>query len=224
MLGAVDPVGAADRRGSVRLSVTVHTFVLALEGPSDSGKSALASELGRALGPDTSVLPCYVDLVDEIELPPSRGRDVDEQLDSLRFFMELDRRRGLGPRGARESLVVADRCWLSLLAHVYAVERTGGPVAYARAQAEVAAASGLLQPDLVLFLSVSDVGRQSRVEEGEERRWFTDRAFNREIATFFAEEAPRLVPERVEVLDAEADLSTVASAAAVAIARRRRDS
>jgi len=104
-------------------------FIVALDGPSDIGKSTLAQGLHESLGAEALVLPCYADLAGR-EQPPARGGDAEEQLRGLEFYLTLDRRRRATAADAPSgTIVIADRSLLGLLAHPYAVERTGGPAA-----------------------------------------------------------------------------------------------
>src|ERR1700686_896998 len=151
-------------------------FIVALEGPSDSGKSTLAIGLRDVLEAPVLLLPCYADLVTDREvLPPPRASDIDAQIQGLDFFLDLDHdRRDEASQAGSGAVVVADRCWLGLLAHAYAVERTGGPAAYDAARRRVQErANKLLQPQLVLFLAVGSDRRHPRVEHRDKDQWFT---------------------------------------------------
>lgn len=197
------------------------TFTVALEGPSDTGKSALAAGLNLAWthGPRI-VLPCYAELLPAGQVPPERARDDAGQLDALGTFLALDRcRRGQVARAPRGTLVIADRCWLSLLAHTFAIEQTGGPAAYSAARKLVLSATDLLQPDLVLLLEASDERRRARTAAGDEGRWFTDPAFNAHFAEFFARELPARLRSLVEQLDADGKPRDVRDAALVSVTR-----
>lgn len=193
--------------------------VFAVEGPSDSGKSTLARHLAAV--PDwqpSMMLPCYVDIVDPSALPPSVASTPAEQLESLAFFVELDRRRH---READDSdpppkLVVADRSWLSLLAHTYAVEQSGGPSAYSAARQQLIDDASLLHPDLVVVLRASDAAREARMALADSGAWFTSPAFNVHFDAFFDHEAQELVP-RLVMIDANRSAAEVASATVAAI-------
>jgi thymidylate kinase len=196
-------------------------LIVALEGPSDSGKSTLATGLRDACETPIVLLPCYSDLVtDDAALPPDRASNIDAQLRDLEFFLDLDRRRrSETSRIAPGTLVIADRCWLSLLAHVYAVEHTGGPAAYGAARRRAQELAGeLLQPHLVLILAVEPGQRRSRVDRRDKHRWFTCDGFNEQLDTFLANEAPGLAPCVVRTLDASPEAPVVRRAAVRAIA------
>jgi thymidylate kinase len=178
-------------------------FIIALDGPSDTGKSTLAQGLRESFGAEVLVLPCYADLAGP-EQPSARGDDDEEQLRGLEFYLTLDRRRrGMAAGAGQEAIVIADRSELGLLAHAYAIERTGGPAAYEQARARVIEhADGLLVPDLVLYLALDSDSRRARRETADKDAWFTEEALNEQINRFFTSEAPRLFPGVVEQLDA----------------------
>ncbi len=130
-----------------------------------------------------------------------------------------ERRAAAEPQGA---IVIADRSWLGLLGHLYAVERTGGPAAYEAAHQLVEASAGaLLQPDLVLQLVVDPGERRNCADETEENEWFTSEPFNRELELFWSHAAPGLVRAgSIRRLDANESAATVlASSAARRTAR-----
>lgn len=193
--------------------------VIALEGPSDSGKSTLARHLSNV--PDwqpTIVLPCYSDIADADLLPPDVASDPARQLEGLAFFVELDRRRRESASHSKPQprLVVADRSWLSLLAHTYAVEQSGGPAAYHDARAWLSQHDSLLRPDLVIVLCADEASREARMLSADQGAWFTSAAFNSHFRRFFDLEAPELVP-RLVAIDATRSEGEVLSAAVKAV-------
>lgn len=199
------------------------SLIVALDGPSDTGKSTLAEGLRGSLGVGVLVIPCYADLA-EGELPPARGEDAAEQLEGLEFYLELDRlRREMAVVAAPGSVVIADRSRIGLLAHVYAVEHTGGPAAYVAARELIdGRAEQLLTPDLVLHLALDAAGRSSRRESADRDAWFASEGLNERIDGFFREEAPALLPGRVAHLDAAPAPQMVCRAAQHAIEARLR--
>jgi thymidylate kinase len=220
-----DPPGRGVRRrgrGVSYLQVVRGRMILALEGPSNCGKSTLAEGLRAQLGEPVLILPCYADaLPDGQSMPGPRARDATEQLERLEFFLEMDRHRREQATAAPEArVVIADRSWIGLLGHVYAVERTGGPAAFQAARGHLEASVGsLLQPDLVLRLVVDPGERRSRAEEAEENEWFTSDSFNDELEGFWSEIAPSLVNAGpVQPLDANQSASVVLACALEQIA------
>lgn len=193
-------------------------FVVAVEGPSDSGKSTLAQALAAGHGGSIVILPCYVEVADERDLPPDWATTIEDQVDAVGVFLDLDRERA-GSLLAVAGLVIADRCWLSLLAHVWAVEREGGPAAYRAACALVTAAPDIVRPDLILYLDVREENRRQRLDLADEGKWFTRPAFNRQLDAFFAREAPVLAPNVVRV-DANGDGEAVLDRASTALRQR----
>ncbi|HEV3320304.1 MAG TPA: hypothetical protein VG053_11365 [Solirubrobacteraceae bacterium] len=181
-------------------------FIVALDGPSDTGKSTLARGLRESLKADVLVLPCYADFAKErgLCLPPARAADVEQQLAALAGYFDLDLARQALLRSAPpETIVIADRSWLGLVGHTYAVERTGGPQAYEQARRlTLDRARELLQPHLTLFLALAPAHRRARIEPAEAGAWFTEDAFNAQLNGFFAGEASRLAPGALETLDA----------------------
>jgi thymidylate kinase len=197
-------------------------MILAVEGPSNCGKSTLPEGLRARLGEPVLVLPCYADaLPDGQSVPGPRAGDAAEQLERLEFFLEIDRHRQKQAIAAPEAgVVIADRCWIGLLGHVYAVERTGGPAAYEAARRHVEGCAGsLLQPDLVLRLRVEAPERRKRTDEAEENEWFTSEPFNAELEGFWSQIAPGLVRAgSVQILDANASRAAVLAASLEQIA------
>jgi thymidylate kinase len=202
-------------------------LIVALDGPSDTGKSTLAHGLRKSLEGDVLVLPCYADFAHErgLCLPPARAADVEQQLAGLASYLDLDcSRRTLLRNAAPETIVIADRSWLGLLAHTYAVERTGGPAAYKRArQLTLARAAELLQPHLTLFLALEPANRRARVEPDEDGAWFTQDAFNEQLNGFFASEASGLSPSTLKTLDALPPRQVVLASAMRSVISRRGD-
>lgn len=202
--------------------VSARPLVVALDGPSDSGKTTLASCLLTTLDRPVVILPCYADLAGPSTLPPAVASTAEAQLDGLEFYLDLDRQRAqsLGnlPPGA---VVIADRSWLGLLAHVYAVQATGGPAAYEAARARVEDMAGdLLQPDIALFLLLSAEQRKERIDDGDGDRWFTSDILNESINGFFENQAPVLAAGTVRTVDAGLDASAVCATAREAILER----
>jgi thymidylate kinase len=167
-------------------------------------------------------LPCYADLPGANALPPPQAEEIDAQLRYLDFYLDLDReRRESASEASADAVVIADRSWLSLLAHVYAVEQEGGPAAYTAARRRVAQrAEELLQPDLVLFLALRSERRRRRIDPLEEGQWFTSETLNEHINAFFAREAQVLVPGVIHTLDANPEAQVVRAAARGAIEKR----
>jgi thymidylate kinase len=180
-------------------------FIVAFDGPSNTGKTTLAQGLRDTLEAATLVLPCYADFAGNgAHLPPACAANTEEQLAGLSFYLDLDRARQdllVGVDSA--TVVIADRSWLGLLGHVYAVEQTGGPVAYEEAsQVVLNQAEELLQPQLTLFLALDTERRRARTEPHEDGAWFTSDSLNKQLNEFFAQEAPSLAPGSLETLDA----------------------
>jgi thymidylate kinase len=183
--------------------VSATPFVVALDGPSDTGKSTLARALCETLGTQVRVLPCYADLAGPGQ-PRARGKDTEEQLRGLEFYLALDReRRAMAADADPRTTVIADRSRLGLLAHTYAIEQTGGPAAYQQARVLIQEqADELLTPDLVLYLALDADSRRARGEAADSEAWFTSEALNEQIDRFFTSEGPDLLPGAVVKVDA----------------------
>ncbi|HST38401.1 MAG TPA: hypothetical protein VLK58_02780 [Conexibacter sp.] len=196
-----------------------HALVVALEGPSYSGKSTLASCLVDSYAPHAALLPCYVDVAGgDAAVPPAFPADVAAEMAALEQFVAIDDRRWQQQSASIEAglVVVVDRCWLSLLAHVYALERTGGPDAFEAALA-LLQTQDMIRPDLVLYLSLSEQDRVARVPDGYHDRWYLDPAFNRQIDRFFREVASDLAGVPIVSLDAGGASDEVCAQAKAAI-------
>ena len=200
-------------------------FVIALEGPSYSGKSTLGSSLATALGTGACLLPCYVDVAGgDAHVPPSRADTADGQLASLRVFVDLDRRRSEAAVGciAQATWVVADRCWLSLLAHVHAVARTGGPDVCAAAESLLQASADVLAPSAVLYLAVSEPLRRERIPVTAADRWNAEASFNAALDAFYRDVAPQVLSVPMHVLDGDTDPAAVCDQALAIVAQETR--
>lgn len=184
--------------------------VVAIEGPSDSGKTTLISGISRVLGGCVVSLPCFAEAFHG-EQPPAVAVDVHSQLAALEAFIEVDKRRRAAVTDAY-SVALADRCWLSLLAHVYAVERGGGPPAYAQARARLLDDPEILRPDLVIALRGTVESREGRMDPQDAGKWFTDPVFNEAFDQFLSDEAPSLCL-RYRALDATGSSEDVLAAA-----------
>lgn len=197
-------------------------FIVALDGPSDTGKSTLAEGLRSSLGLEVLVIPCYADLAEQ-ELPPARGEDADEQLQGLKFYLDIDReRREIAAAAEANSIVIADRSRIGLLAHTYAIEYTGGPAAYQAARALMEErVQELLTPDLVFYLALDAAGRTARRAAGDRDAWHASEGLNEQMDHFFTNEAPGLLPGAIVSLDASPAAQDVRRSAEQTIFQRR---
>lgn len=138
--------------------------VIALEGPSLSGKTTLSScLLQRLSGTSVVVCPDYVDFAGGPEHVPSTPRDsVAAELESFRFFLGLDEARWLRCVGAScDNPVILDRSIHTLLAHTFAIESVTGRKVF-EDSCTIAATQRMKEPDLVLYLDVSGVELERR--------------------------------------------------------------
>jgi thymidylate kinase len=171
-------------------------------------------------GMPVTILPCYVDMAAARELPEAFAVDSRGQLDSLEFYLDLDRERNCALTASGGSLVVADRSWLTLLGHTHAVAECGGPSAYSDALKRVEeVAPELFQPDLVLVLAADPETLRSRTPTDDLEKWFADPNYNEAFLRFMTEIAPAVSVAPLEFVDGDAGAEKVAEAARSAIER-----
>lgn len=181
-------------------------MIVAIEAPSDSGKSTLVSALMTHFGEeDSALLPCYVDVAGgDGHVPAQRAQTAFEQRESLQAFLGLEAQRlqVADEAMARARVLLLDRSVYSLLAHAYAEEQTGGPAAFRDCCQLVREFEPVLWPDLVLFLDVSEENRRARTAPGDEGKWFADAPFNRAFSEYFLDDVAKLGNE-LAILDAD---------------------
>jgi thymidylate kinase len=183
-------------------SPTDPVLTIAIEAPSDSGKSTLAKGLERRLANrGATLLSCYVEVAGgDANVPAARAETAEEQRAQLRGFLEIEAARARQEHAVGRRIVILDRSVHSLLAHAYAEERSGGPAAFDSCRSIVLQAADVIWPDLVLLLDVSEENRRARMKPGDEGKWFTDPDFNRMFSEYFT--ADRGVPmKRVVTVD-----------------------
>lgn len=140
--------------------------VLALEGPCLAGKTSLARAITTAVGTRWTVLtiPCYVDLADDLPLPPLDVYDPASQHEAVRYFLKIERIRSRILRLAQGTdLVLIDRSADTLLAHVFALDSLHGTRALPGARQIVNATPWVIRPDLTLHLHVPPVTIRERL-------------------------------------------------------------
>jgi thymidylate kinase len=164
------------------------SLIVAIEGPSDSGKSTLIEGLARHFAAtEPMVFPCYVEEAGgESKVPPFATK-VEEQIRAIDFFLglEANRHRRLAAAGETVELAILDRSACTLLAHSYAVERLHGVKVYDRCREKVTTGTEVIIPLIVLYLDAGVEERKRRAEPGDRDKWFTNNRFNDEIRAFF---------------------------------------
>lgn len=197
--------------------------IVAIEGPSDSGKSTLAAGLARHFADrHPLVFPCYVDQV-EGEEPPEFTTDVERQLRAVDFYLELEaqRHRELAASGAE--LTILDRSAYTLLAHSYAIQKLHGTQVFERCLEKVTTGPEVIIPAIVLYLDAGAGERSRRADPEDDGKWFTDNRFNDEIRTFFLTHFPECgAAAELRVLDASRGEAAVLADAIATISSNSR--
>jgi thymidylate kinase len=166
---------------------------VAVEGPSDSGKSTLLEGLAeRFAAADPILFPCYVEEAGGDSRVPGYATTADEQVHAIDFYLELEarRHRRLAETDRAVDLVLLDRSVITLLAHSYAVERLHGVATYDKCREKVTTAAEVIIPELVLYLDADVEERRKRADRGDLDKWFTNKRFNEEIREFFLKRFP----------------------------------
>jgi thymidylate kinase len=165
-------------------------FIVALEGPSYSGKTTLSRQLVARFGKSrTLVCPDYVEVAGGCdEVPRAPRRSVLGEFLSLRFFLNLDRRRW--EQSLREAsghtLVILDRSLHTLLAHTFAIEMVYEKPIFERALKIVAKEPRII-PHQVLYLDApqEELERRAEVRANRSARLFRDRDYNAAFREYF---------------------------------------
>lgn len=190
------------------------SLVVAVDGPSDSGKSTLIAGLSRHFaGEDPVVMPCYVDQASGSDVPEFTT-DVDEQMEAVDFYLglETERARSLAGIDGPKKLIILDRSVYTLVAHSYAVEQLHGAAVYERCKAKVATEAEVIIPEIVLYLDAGVEERDTRADPQDRNKWFTDPRFNDEIRIFFLKRFPACgAASELHVLDASRPATAVLS-------------
>lgn len=136
-------------------------LIVALEGPSFSGKTQLLSNLYASFGQlDLLAIACYVDEIIG-EVPTACTRSTEEQLDAFQLFMTIEERRVQKLAKHKADLVILDRSVDTLLAHAYALDHLFGYEAYSQCRALLSRSSHFV-PDLTFYLDASPATLQRR--------------------------------------------------------------
>lgn len=202
------------------------SLIVAMEGPSDSGKSTLLEGLTRHFAAvDPMFFPCYVDEAGGEDNVPQFATNVAEQMHAIDFYLELEanRHRRLAADGEAAELVLLDRSACTLLAHSYAVERLHGVKVYDRCKEKVTTGAEVIIPRIALYLDADVEEREKRAEPQDRDKWFTDDRFNNEIRAFFLKRFPACgaAPE-LHVLNASQPVESVLTDAAAIISSNLR--
>jgi len=163
------------------------SLVIAIEGPSDTGKSTLIDGLARRFSEvDPLVFDCYVDHAGGDDKVPALADTREGQAEALRFFLGIEKSRyEMIGEGERPKLVLMDRSVFSLLAHSYAVGVENSLPTLDDAVGSVSTAAEVIIPDLVLYLKASASTIARRRDPSDEGRWFTSERFNGHINAFY---------------------------------------
>lgn len=187
-------------------------MIVALEGPSFSGKTQLLSDLRSSFdGLDVLASACYVEEIAQAsEIPPARTHSTEEQLGAFKLFMTIEARRVQQFAQHKADLVMLDRSVDTLLAHAYALDLLFGYKAY---QPSLALLSQLpyLLPDLTFYLDASPESLQMRCRLGGQSfdPFLLDPGFISHFRSYFISSG-LAVSKRIHIVNAEATKSRVA--------------
>ena len=129
-------------------------FVIALEGCSHAGKTTLIKNLKKRLN-SIIPLPDYVTYAGgDDKVPRAPAESVEEELQSLNFFLNLDERRWVEKieNESQPELVIADRSFHTLLAHRFAIENLTGMNVFDMCCEIAGNKPKILHPDLIFYL------------------------------------------------------------------------
>ncbi|MEU9373707.1 hypothetical protein AB0D94_08070 [Streptomyces sp. NPDC048255] len=179
-------------------------MIVATEGVSCTGKSTLASELGRRLG--YPVIGCYRHVTGNPDaLGAPEARSAAELLAALEAHLVVEQTRN---ERAREAVavyggVVLDRSADTLLAHLSAIDALhgfGALTAGRRRVKEAVSAGAVAVPDLTLLLTARP---DTLAERARERPGLPEIYYNQAFAEHFARHFEEPVAARVVRVDAD---------------------
>ena len=141
--------------------------IIALEGPSYSGKSTLAQGLKRELQSQykVAILHDYVVAAGGSErIPYTPAKTPEEEIEALKFFLDLDQHRwmkGLS-KCKNPKIVLIDRSVHTLLAHRFALTQTTELSVFSRSCQIALEHSGVIWPQRVFYIDITQEGLNAR--------------------------------------------------------------
>jgi thymidylate kinase len=162
--------------------------IVGIEGPVLAGKSSLARHLVKnftELGVSVASCPCYVEMAKRLgrPVPPGLPGSPAEQLQAMRFFLDVDGRRR--PAG-RFQVVVLDRTTWTLEAHAAALVSIGAIEVAVEVDDSTRRALYEFRPDVLVYLDVPWAVQLDRAPSRDVLPPpFLDRAFNTAFREFF---------------------------------------
>lgn len=188
--------------------------IVALEGPSFSGKTTLLLYLKSQLGCELTVASnrCYVaEITQSDQIPLAHTRSTNDQLSAFRLFMNIEAKRvqRLNQFDHDADILLLDRSVDTLLAHAYTLDRLLGYDAYQQARALLRCMVHLV-PHETIYLDAGPETLQTRREllEAPFDSFLIDPAFVARFREYFLTNLP--ISARVHIINAEVDPRTVA--------------
>lgn len=134
-------------------------MIVALEGPSYSGKSTMANIIRNRI-PHSLVIDEYHVFAGGAKNFPPLAKNAEDGMRNIKFFLDLEQKRQRSILAALESgLVILDRSHLTCIAFEYAMCQMGIYDIWQEAERQFNAAD-LIKPDMVVLLNAS----QSTIE------------------------------------------------------------
>lgn len=164
---------------------------VAIEGLCFAGKSALAQRLLGYLGRHRcTVLDDYSDLVKIGDRPPIPAASDEEELNAFHYYMKVDLARWapVVSSSAKPDIVIQDRSFHTLLAHVHAIAKDSECSVLRQAGEFIANAADIVCPNAVIYLEVSSDVLEARYRNISHAlpQVFTSRIYMQRFKEYFA--------------------------------------
>lgn len=127
--------------------------IIAVEGCSHAGKTTLIKNISKSTTGVVS-LPDYVAFAGgDKKVPPAPARSVAEELEALRFFLDLDSKRWNAANvSSHDQVILEDRSFHTLLAHRLSIQHLTGMDVFDPSCMMALSRTDRLTPDLILYL------------------------------------------------------------------------
>jgi len=192
-------------------------MVIAVEGPSNTGKSTLLSGIDNHLDIERyTVLPCYVTFAGgEQQVPNAPAESVEEELRAQNFYRNLDHERMLSIQNnsAISDLVIMDRSIHTILAHAYAVSKIKNIPVYRESQRLALRDPRITWPYAIIYLDTPEDVLSRRYRRSDSSIGiFSNTSYNRHYRKYFLGDISNIYAS-LEVLDSQHDIDELRSRA-----------
>lgn len=200
------------------------SLVIAVEGTCGAGKTTLISGLYTQLGElgiGIGTAPDYGEMLTESELPAAAPETVEEELDAIELFLQVEAERVRQLRPSKERKVtLLDRSVFTLLAHVAGLDRAlhNEPPWLPQIENIIATDWRSLLPSYIFYLDLPPEHRVSRIAGRiPSCSILMDQEFNIGFSSYFSRLSSTSHSNRLQWMDATRRPSDVLSTALTTI-------